>query len=302
MPEPIRTILAAVDFSASSERALDYALAVAKRAGATLHVLHAWRAPPWSPPIGSLPVEQTTLIESALDSWRRSAERELDALRERAERDGVACRTHLEIGVASATIAQAVKELGADLALVGARGRSALAHVLLGSAAERVMRISTCPVAGGSRARPGAPAPAAPQGSWSPWTSRPRRVVPSGSRYASARPWGGRRSCCSTRTTFPGRSRRSWVRRSSGRSTRSRTVRTRSSRSGATRSATRVGGCGVSVVHERPEDAIVKLAEAEDADLITLGVHGHVPLAAALLGSVAERVVRRAPCPVGSVR
>jgi nucleotide-binding universal stress UspA family protein len=56
------------------------------------------------------------------------------------------------------------------------------------------------------------------------------------------------------------------------------------------------------VVHERPEDAIVKLAEAEDADLITLGVHGHVPLAAALLGSVAERVVQKAPCPVLTVK
>jgi len=56
------------------------------------------------------------------------------------------------------------------------------------------------------------------------------------------------------------------------------------------------------VVHERPEDAIVKLAETEGADLSALGVHGHVPLAASILGSVAERVVRRAPCPVGSVR
>lgn len=55
------------------------------------------------------------------------------------------------------------------------------------------------------------------------------------------------------------------------------------------------------VVHERPEDAIVELAE-EEMDLITLGVHGHVPLAAAFLGSVAQPVVRRAPCPVGSVR
>ena len=74
MPEPIRTILTAVDFSASSERAFDYALGVAKGAGAALHVLHAWRAPPWSPPIGSPPVDQTTPIGSALDSWRRSAD------------------------------------------------------------------------------------------------------------------------------------------------------------------------------------------------------------------------------------
>ena len=84
-PGPIRTVLAAVDFSAASERAFDHALAFAKHAGAALHVLHAWRAPPWSPPIGSPPVDQTTLVESALDSWRQAAERELDTLRGRAQ-------------------------------------------------------------------------------------------------------------------------------------------------------------------------------------------------------------------------
>ena len=301
MTGPIRTILAAVDFSASSERAFDYALAVAKAAGATLHVLHAWRAPPWSPPIGSLPVEQTTLIESALESWRRSAERELGALRERAERDGVACRTHLEIGVASATIAQAVKELGADLALVGARGRSALAHVLLGSAAERVMRISACPVV------------VVPERAQVPPRLPLRKVVvavdfspPARRALGLALRLGealGRPEIVLLYAHYvpmeietivgaevaqaldavenrPHQQLEEWSHALGDEGWR---VRCR-------------------VVHERPEDAIVKLAEAEDADLITLGVHGHVPLAAALLGSVAQRVVRRASCPVGSVR
>ena len=301
MTGPIRTILAAVDFSQSSERAFDYALAVAKAAGATLHLLHAWRAPPWSPPIGSLPVEQTTLIESALESWRRSAERELGALRERAERDGVACRTHLEIGIASATIAQAVNELGADLAVVGARGRSALAHVLLGSAAERVMRISACPVV------------VVPERA--PLLSRLplRKVVvavdfspPARRALGLALRLGevlGRPEIVLLYAHYVPMEIETIVGAEVAQALDSVENRPHQQLEEWSHALGDEGWqVRCRVVHERPEDAIVKLAEAEAADLITLGVHGHVPLAAAFLGSVAQRVVRRAPCPVASVR
>lgn len=47
---------------------------------------------------------------------------------------------------------------------------------------------------------------------------------------------------------------------------------------------------------------IVKYAERENVDLIVLGTHGRGAIAHLLLGSVAENVVRRAPCPVLTVR
>jgi nucleotide-binding universal stress UspA family protein len=47
-----------------------------------------------------------------------------------------------------------------------------------------------------------------------------------------------------------------------------------------------------------PAKEIVRLAREEDADLIVIGTHGRTGIARALLGSVAEVVVRRAPCPV----
>lgn len=47
---------------------------------------------------------------------------------------------------------------------------------------------------------------------------------------------------------------------------------------------------------------IVKYARAQSIDLIVMGTHGRGVLAQALVGSVAERVVRTAPCPVLTVR
>jgi nucleotide-binding universal stress UspA family protein len=47
---------------------------------------------------------------------------------------------------------------------------------------------------------------------------------------------------------------------------------------------------------------IVRYAKAEDIDLIVMGTHGRGPIAHMLLGSVAEKVVRKAPCPVLTVR
>jgi nucleotide-binding universal stress UspA family protein len=51
-----------------------------------------------------------------------------------------------------------------------------------------------------------------------------------------------------------------------------------------------------------PVSEILRYAEEESVDLIVMGTHGRGFLAHALIGSVAERVVRRAPCPVLTVR
>jgi nucleotide-binding universal stress UspA family protein len=51
-----------------------------------------------------------------------------------------------------------------------------------------------------------------------------------------------------------------------------------------------------------PHEEIVRLARERNIDLIIMGTHGHTGLAHFLLGSVADKVVRRAPCPVLTVR
>lgn len=56
------------------------------------------------------------------------------------------------------------------------------------------------------------------------------------------------------------------------------------------------------VEHGRASQEIVRVAAEEKADLIVMGTHGYTGMAHVLLGSTAERVLRRAPCPVLTVR
>jgi nucleotide-binding universal stress UspA family protein len=51
-----------------------------------------------------------------------------------------------------------------------------------------------------------------------------------------------------------------------------------------------------------PPDVIVAVADEVRADLIVMGTHGYKGLSHAVMGSVAEQVVRKAPCPVLTLR
>jgi len=68
----------------------------------------------------------------------------------------------------------------------------------------------------------------------------------------------------------------------------------------------KVGLRGIAVTTEvlfgPPAAAIVDAAETNTADLIVMGTHGHGALMHVMMGNVAERVVRMAPCPVLTVR
>ena len=56
------------------------------------------------------------------------------------------------------------------------------------------------------------------------------------------------------------------------------------------------------VLSGRPFLEIIRVAKERKSDLIVIGTHGRGALKQVLLGSVAEKVVRKAPCPVLSVR
>lgn len=56
------------------------------------------------------------------------------------------------------------------------------------------------------------------------------------------------------------------------------------------------------VIEGTPFYEIIRYAREADIDLIVMGTHGHAGLIHVLLGSVTEKVVRKAPCPVLTVR
>jgi nucleotide-binding universal stress UspA family protein len=58
----------------------------------------------------------------------------------------------------------------------------------------------------------------------------------------------------------------------------------------------------VAVVTGHPADTIVRVAQERGADLIVMSTHGRTGLQHVVLGSVAEKVVRLAPCPVLTVK
>ena len=62
------------------------------------------------------------------------------------------------------------------------------------------------------------------------------------------------------------------------------------------------GSSEVAVAMGHPADTIVRVARERSADLIVMSTHGRTGLEHVLLGSVAEKVVRLAPCPVLTVK
>lgn len=140
MPD-IRRILCATDFSNASRRAYEYAIDLAARLKAEIVLMHAYQVPTYTLPDGM--VEVPVEVESEL---RNRLAGQLDGFAKSADAMGVKVLTELRDGVAYVEITHAARELGADLIAIGTHGRTGLAHLLLGSVAERVVRISEVPV------------------------------------------------------------------------------------------------------------------------------------------------------------
>ena len=135
----IARILFATDFSRWARRAEDYACALACSWRASLTVLSIAEFPPGLNP--DYPVNQVYLGELL-----KHASSQLVDLKGRAERRGIAVTTRVATGIPSEEVITAARAEDSDLIVVGTRGKTGLAHVLLGSTAERVIRGAPCPV------------------------------------------------------------------------------------------------------------------------------------------------------------
>ncbi len=132
-----RKILVATDFSPGAERALAIALALAAPAKGEVHVVHALEIPlpMFEPYAVALPPE---LIGAA----RKTAQDKLAAAGEKVRAKGLSGTTHLGEAPASMCVAERATAVGADLVVIGTHGHTGFKRFLLGSVAERTVKES----------------------------------------------------------------------------------------------------------------------------------------------------------------
>jgi nucleotide-binding universal stress UspA family protein len=90
-----------------------------------------------------------------LGQLRKEADRHLERLADRASQVGLSVKKQVVIGIPSQKITAIARDNGDDLVVVGTHGRTGLEHVLLGSTAERVIRGAPCPVLAVRGRKPG---------------------------------------------------------------------------------------------------------------------------------------------------
>jgi nucleotide-binding universal stress UspA family protein len=141
---PFASIVACVDFSETSRRALEAALRVAVQDHAVLHVLHVFD-PPWHRLHYRAPTPQAS--PDYQKQYRDGLRRQLEAFCEPYRDELARLETRYAVfdsSGQSAGIIEFIRQVAADLVVLGTRGRTKLLDMLLGSTAERVVREAPC--------------------------------------------------------------------------------------------------------------------------------------------------------------
>jgi nucleotide-binding universal stress UspA family protein len=137
----IAHILVPTDFSDGSRAAFNTAKDLARDTGASLTLFHVMHVPASVMPDVILPMSP-----ELMHSVEESIDHVLDELVAEARADGIEADWQTAFGATHVEICEAAKRLGVDLIVIGTHGHTGLAHVLLGSVAEKVVRKAPCPV------------------------------------------------------------------------------------------------------------------------------------------------------------
>ncbi|MBH0202076.1 MAG: universal stress protein [Nitrospira sp.] len=289
------SILFATDGSQESARAEAYACVLAQSWGASLTVMSVLEFPPGMKP-------DYAVNRLYLDDLMQEATTRLVDVTTRAGGLGLSVQSRIAIGIPSEEVLAVARAEDADLVVVGTRGKTGLEHVLLGSTAERIIRMAPCPVL---------TVPAAKQHAGeNRKASVTNMLVPVDFSDCSldALEYGAliaQRSNASVKLfhvlepvsygldfTLPHTSQRES----------SKAVITKRL-SDLVSMLTALGLASDFLMSGGlPADSILDTARAQSVDVIVMGTHGRRGLSHALFGSVAESVLRRSSCPVLTVR
>jgi nucleotide-binding universal stress UspA family protein len=134
-----KKVLVATDFSDGSDEALEQAIVLAKPSAAEIEILHVIELAEEFP-FG------TTYFDADYGTLYASVDRRLSERAARAAAAGLRATTKIVEGNAVTEITERGRAMAADLIVLGTHGRTGLAHAMLGSVAERVVRRAPCPV------------------------------------------------------------------------------------------------------------------------------------------------------------
>jgi universal stress protein E len=267
----VKNILVATDGSEYSAGAIRTGVALAKARGARLIGLSIALNNP----------EYSTLVPALQESAEMRAREALESFD--AETGGDAEIVTREASDPAQGIVAAAHELGADMIVVGRRGRRGLARLMVGDATAKVIGRAECPVLVVPRAA-------------RLWEKR-ILLATDGSRFSEAA--AGAAGSLAKQSGLP-------VSVVSVVTSSHSEERRKVAEQAVAAKVERLKSMGLQVeglvVEGRPDEAIARAAEAAGADLIVVGSHGRTGLTKVLLGSVAERVIGQAVCPVLVVR
>lgn len=139
----IKTIVVPTDFSESAEHAFTWALGLATERKAKIVLVHAVHPTTYYAFPETIYVTDFAKLQEELMA---DAQKRLVEFMARQEAPGGTVETRVVVGEAVSEICQVATHEQAELIVMGSHGRTGLAHVLLGSVAERVVRHAPCPV------------------------------------------------------------------------------------------------------------------------------------------------------------
>lgn len=283
----IERVLVATDFSQNADHALEWAIMLAKTQGASIHLVHA--VPTGEP--GDLTVE----LERVVGTRMAEAQGVVDAAG--LEHDSVFRSGHPWNVIVGESIAADV-----DVIIVGARGHTALPELLLGSTADRVLRTASVPVVTVHRDDPIPTACVSTAVAAIDFSEESERAVDVVASLLNAGPGKARLVLMHAIEVPPVFA--LYEVGAGFEAVQDADARQAIDKLERIAAQYRSDHLDVEVMVEcaYPATLIEEVARNEKADMVALGTHGRSGWRRFFMGSLAERTVRHAPCPVLTMR
>ncbi len=137
----VHHILVPTDFSDYANHALAYASELAQTLQSRITLLHIFHVAPLS--LGDMP---PAFLDTYLKELEADAQTSMQASLKWVQHDGLQVDTVIDHGIPFQAIVDTARDQQVDLIVMGTHGRTGLTHVLIGSVAEKVVRLAECPV------------------------------------------------------------------------------------------------------------------------------------------------------------